>query len=350
MYTRILRPDTLAPEELDRYLERGWYRIGQTVMTCRFLLWGGVLRSAIWTRTPLSDYRFRKGLRKLMNRNGRRFRLSEGPMVLDGEREALYRRYLTVARGDRAESLAELLYGDSDRDLFETREIGIWEGDRLVGFSWFDLGRESIQSLIGVYDPACADASLGFYSLLLEVRYGMETGRRFHYSGYVLPGEPAMDYKLRVGHMQWLDVRLGTWRPWECFREEDLPTRQLREALWSARAALLRAGVSAAVRGYPMFEAGAYDEDLSACLDQPLVVECSPRRGAPVALVVTWDLDCRRYNLLRCVRMVGRYRSAHSENFGAQVELLVVARTLATRETAEGIAAEVSRLSGSADR
>ncbi len=350
MYTRILRPDALAPEELDRYLERGWYRIGQTVMTCRFLLWGGVLRSAIWTRTPLSDYRFRKGLRKLMNRNGRRFRLRSGPLVLDGEREALYRRYLTVARGDRAESLAEFLYGGSDRDLFETREIGIWEGDRLVGFSWFDQGRESIQSLIGVYDPAFADASLGFYSLLLEVRYGIEAGLRFHYSGYVLPGEPVMDYKLRVGHMQWLDARLGTWRPWECFGEEDLPTRQLRRALWSARAALLRGGVSAAVRGYPMFEVGAYDEDLATCLDQPLVLECFPRRGAAAALMVTWDLDRRRYSLLRCVRAIGRYRSERSEGYGERVELWVVARTLATRETAEGIAAEVSRVAGSLGR
>lgn len=346
MYTRILRPEKLDPEELDSYLERGWYRIGQTVMTCRFLLWGGVLRSAIWTRTPLADYRFRKGLRKLMNRNGRRFRLSRGPLVVDAEREALYQRYLTVARGDRAGSLAEFLYGDSERDLFESREIGIWEGDRLVGFSWFDLGRSSIQSLIGVYDPDCADASLGFYSLLLEVRYGIETGRRFHYSGYVLPGEPVMDYKLRVGHMQWLDVQRGAWRPWETFSQESLPTQQLRRALWTARAALLRHGVPAAMRGYPMFEAGAYDADLETCLDQPLVLECFPRRGAATAMMITWDLDRSFYNLLRCVRAVGRYRSSDSETYDARVELWVVVKRLSTRSTAEGIAAEAARIGG----
>ena len=53
LHTRILRPERILPEELDSYLARGWYRIGQTLMTCRFVLYDGNLRSAVWTRSPL---------------------------------------------------------------------------------------------------------------------------------------------------------------------------------------------------------------------------------------------------------------------------------------------------------
>jgi len=347
MYTRIERPETLDPRELDRYLDRGWYRIGQTLMTCRFLLWGGVLRSAIWTRTPLEEYRYRKGLRKLMNRNSRRFRLTESVLtraMVDRQREALYQRYLTVARGDRAADLQDFLFGESPHDLFNTREIAIWDGDRLVGFSWFDIGGDSVQSLLGVYEPDFASHSLGFYSMLLEVQHGLENGLKFHYSGYVLPGEPVMDYKLRVGHMYWLDAQRNQWRPWEEFNREAMPTQQLRRALWSARAALLRRGVPSAMRGYPMFEAGAYDPELSSCLDQPLVLECFPRRGAGTALMITWDLERSFYELVRCARAVGRFRSNDGESFDTRVELWVVMERLSNRSTAEGIAAEAARV------
>ena len=76
--------------------------------------------------------------------------------------------------------------------MFDTREVRVWNGDRLVAFSWFDLGRESVQSLIGVYEPSMARQSLGFYTMLLEVQHALEQGLRFHYPGYVLPGDPAM--------------------------------------------------------------------------------------------------------------------------------------------------------------
>jgi arginyl-tRNA--protein-N-Asp/Glu arginylyltransferase len=345
MYTRIIRPEQLEPSELDDYLEEGWYRIGQTMMTCRFLMWGHTLRSAIWTRVPLEQYRFRKSLRKLMSRVERRFQITEGPLVVDAEREALYQRYLTVASGERASTLREFLYGGSDRDLFHTRELRITEAGRLVGFSWFDLGEVSLQSLIGVYEPDHARLSLGFYTMLAELRYGIEAGLRYHYSGYVLPGELAMDYKLRVGGLEFLETRTRDWRPWEEFTRREMPTERLRSALWTARSALRRRGVPASVRGYPMFEVGADNPELEACLDQPLVVECYPRRGSNTALMVTWDLDRRRYSLLRCVRAVGRYRRADDEGGpGTVVELWVVVDRVGSCATAEAVAQKVAML------
>ena len=56
-------------------------------------------------------------------------------------------------------------------DVFRTQELAIWDDDRLVGLSLFDLGKRSLQSLAGIFDPEYAEHSIGFYSLLLEIRH-----------------------------------------------------------------------------------------------------------------------------------------------------------------------------------
>ncbi len=208
MTTRVVRLERLSPQALDDYLAQGWFRIGQTLMTCRLVLFDGVLRTALWTRLPLEQHRFRRSSRKLLSRNRRHFQIAfHDHARLDDEHESLYQRYRAVARGERSPSLEDFLYGDSDPvGLFDTREVSLSLDGRLVAFSWFDLGEDSSQSLMGVYEPSLSSHSLGFTTMLLEIEYSMQRGLRWFYPGYVLPGEPAMDYKLRVGDVQFRDA------------------------------------------------------------------------------------------------------------------------------------------------
>lgn len=344
MHTRVVRPPKLSPEELDAYLDRGWYRIGQTLMTCRFLVFDGVLRSTIWTRTDLARFAFRRSQRKLLGRLRRDYRVTVGPRVLDPAHEALYTRYRTVARGDRSPTLSYFLFEGEERDVFDTREIAVWRGDQLVAFSWFDVGRHALQSLIGVYEPDLAHESLGYATILLEVEWALAQGLRYHYSGYVLPGEPAMDYKLRVGEMEFLDQD-GTWRPWSRFNPDGIPTARVSRALERAEEALVSRGVRAARRLYPMFEAPAYDDAMRRCLDEPLLVECFPAPATPTALVVTWDLEREVYRIVRCVRAAGLVRSHLGEDAPArEVELLVTSERLGLTRDAEALADGVVKL------
>ena len=344
MHIFVRRPIALSPEELDDYLARGWYRIGQTLMTCRFLVARGALRSTIWTRLPLESYRFRKGLRKLMSRNARRFDVRIGRAAIDLERERVYSAYLEIAHGDRARTLRELLYGDSDRDLFDTLEMQIRDGDRLVAFSWFDPGGEGVQSVAGIYDPAYARHSLGFYTMLLEIQWGMRAAKRYHYSGYVLPGDPSMDYKLRVGDgLEFWDPERELWLPWADMAHYELPTQRLEASRQRARDSLAERGIIAPIRLNRMFGVGAYQPELRICLDQPLYLECARRRTGDRALVLTWDLDLGVYIPLVCHRAVahaGPREGPPSET----VELLVVRRRMGATPDPERAAEIVRRL------
>ena len=341
MHTRVARLKSLSGDELDRYLQRGWYRIGPTMMTCRFVHFDDALRTAVWTRLDLQGYRFRKSHRRTLNRVEREMTIEVGMPSLDDEHEAVYHAYRTVARGERSATLLDFLYGDRDpsRDVFDTREVSFRTRDgQLAGFSWFDIGTTAIQSLVGVYDPAHANLSLGFASMLAEIRWAQRRGMRWFYPGYVLPGAPAMDYKLRVGDVEYLHPT-GDWRPWADLDLSVLPTEVLDHQLAEAAACLDDRGEPYERFVYPMFEAPAWHSNLSTCLTEPLVLllpgpsDRSPR-------VLYWDLDREAYRLRRCVRASAIARSARDESAeGTPVELLVVVEDLATRESPGAIAA-----------
>ncbi len=344
MHTRVVRPAILAPHELDSYLSQGWYRIGQTMMTCRFLVFEGELRSTVWTRTRLTDFTFRKSQRKLINQLRRRFRVTTGPATLDAAHEGLYQRYREQARGERSPTLQYFLYEGSEHSLFETSEIALWDGDTLVAFSWYDHGRATVQSLTGVYDPDYASYSLGYGTMLLEVAHAINLGMEFHYAGYVLPGEPAMDYKLRVGHMEFLDHH-GAWRPWEDFTEQTTPTARVARALDTVAEALTSRGIRAERRTYAMFEAPAYDRAMHRCLDEPMIVECFAAPMSPTALIVTWSVEQEVYRIIRCARAVGLVRSHHDVDAAPrEVELLVSTERLGMRRASEALADDLLRL------
>jgi arginine-tRNA-protein transferase len=314
------------------------------MMTCRVVLFDGSLRTALWTRLPLEGYVFSKSSRKLLSRNRRRFRVEVRDVVVDEQREDLYQRYRTAARGDRSPTLEDFLYGDADPlDLFYTREIDIWDGDRLVAFSWFDVGEQTAQSLMGVYDPELSRHSLGFMTMLLEIEEASRAGVKFYYPGYVLPGEPAMDYKLRIGAVEWHDPNTDRWRPWSEVGAHELCEARMRRTLRIASEALAAEGVRSVLRMYPMFEAPAWHDQLRACLDAPLVLVCDPRPFARRQLLVTYDLERDAYVVLRCSR-ASAVAVTTGGDVGRPIELWLVDERLGLHATADEAAREVARL------
>jgi leucyl-tRNA---protein transferase len=46
MFAQVHSPESLHPVELDRYLDNGWFRMGQTIFTTNFLNFNNELFSA----------------------------------------------------------------------------------------------------------------------------------------------------------------------------------------------------------------------------------------------------------------------------------------------------------------
>ena len=317
----------------------------QAVFTCRFVLESGDLHTALWIRVPLSGYRFKKSLRRVLNRNDRLYDVAFGPLVIDEEKEELYQRYRAAFDGDLAPTLSAALYDEDGTDIFDTWQTEVRLDGRLVAFSIFDQGGASIESIMGVWDPSLRRHGLGLYTMLLEVRYGRDEGFDLFYPGYVAPGCTAFDYKLRLDGVEFLDPDGGGWRDIARLESETLPSTRYREAFDAVEAELDALDVPFERRLYPLYRLVAVDERLTRCLDVPLFVQLHPESESRVMLTLVWDPEEETYSLLACIPLadLGEQFRSYAERVAGNgprpcLELLRPVTRVARSDRAEGIA------------
>ncbi len=239
MKTVVRNLTHISPRELDQHLARGWYRMGQGIYTCS-LLWGKTGQTpVIWLRLPLHNFRFNKRQRRIMRRNAQRFRVEIRPFEFYEEQEELFKVYKASFDGSLSNSFKLQVNGGNDVNVFDSKEIAIYDGERLVAFSLFDLGWLSATSISGIYHPDYARYSLGYWTMLLEIEYAQSIGKHFYYPGYVAPGISKFDYKLRIGKQVegYLPVS-GLWIPYSRFPHEMLLPNQVIKQLCLLKAEL----------------------------------------------------------------------------------------------------------------
>ena len=232
MYTtRHFPTEPIPPEQYDDYLARGYFRMGQTIFTTRFLFFNYQLFTPVWTRLDLDRHQFTKRQRRILRRVRERFRIDLGPVEIDREREQLFQAYRKY-RGRRGwVTLRQSLYDHKRTSVYNTWEVRIFDGDQIVAFSHFDLGATSAGSTAGIFDPELARHSLGYATMLLEMEFMQQRGMRYYYPGYVVPGHSPFDYKRRIGKLDAYRPNENSWTPLDELAYDDLDHRQVEQRL-----------------------------------------------------------------------------------------------------------------------
>jgi arginine-tRNA-protein transferase len=300
MFTAKNYPEQIEPEELDAYLANGWYRMGQTIFTTHFLCFGDEYYSAIWVRLDLKGFSFSKSLRKIIKHNGR-FKHFYRPAVIDEEKETLYQLYRADFPGLLAPSLVESLRDGEEFNVYQTIEFAVYDDDQLIAVSFFDAGKKSLASILGIYDPAYKPFSLGFYTMVMEVAYGLEHGFDFFYPGYVVPGYSRFDYKLRIGAVDYLDLRTGDWQPYQNLKAEEIPIDKMRHKLLSMQARLREAKLEPKIQYYPLFEANLFGYTHLAFFDYPILLYCGKLHEDDGHYIIVFDPRIHLFQLLFCI-------------------------------------------------
>lgn len=300
MFAEKHHPAALSATELDEYLARGWYRMGQTIFTTHFLCFGSQFYSAIWVRLPLEGYQFSKSLQKIMRRNRARFQCTVSPARIDAEREALYTKYRNAFPGLLSPSLYDSLLDGGEHNIFQTFEITVRDGEQLVAVSYFDLGRQSAASIIGIYDPAYRDYSLGLYTMLEEIDFCRRIGKAYFYPGYVAPGYPRFDYKLRIGQVQYFEVSRQDWLPYVNHPHHPTPLGEMERQLQRLQQLLHAHRLPGRLMRYPLFEANLFGFWSAPYLEYPLFLLCATPPRYAGYMIVVYDVRVAQYKLLRC--------------------------------------------------
>ncbi len=299
MFTEINYPEEIFPEELDHYLARGWFRMGQMIFTCRFLSFKNNLYTALWIRAQLNGFKFSKSQRKLIAHNRRKFTVITRKAIFDKEKEALYKIHKKRFEGYVSKSLKASLFGESTQNIYDTYEIAIYDGDRLAAVSFFDRGEETLASIMGMYDPEYSKYSLGYHTMLEEMDYGLKHDYQMYYPGYVVPGYRKFDYKLRIGDVEYFDEDNQTWPSYNDLNFDQLLSSQLYNQLKKISALLTAKGIEHKQWLYPLFDKEIYGYDSSQFLRSPLFISCFATDMEDVSIIIEYNLYQDAFQIIK---------------------------------------------------
>ncbi|MFN8337112.1 MAG: arginyl-tRNA--protein arginylyltransferase [Cyclobacteriaceae bacterium] len=303
MFVEVHTPQTITGQELDAYLQRGWFRMGQTIFTTNFAHVKDKILSTIWLRIKLKEYSGDKTYTELLKRYAR-FTIVIQPAEITDEKESLFTRYRESLSFPVSESLQHLLFGKEPESVYNTYEVTVRDNGQLFACGFFDLGGSSAEGIVSFYDPAYKKFSPGKFVIYSKVQYCKELGLEFFYPGYFVPGNPYFDYKLTIGRkaLQFLQLASGEWRNLDLFLPVDIPVDAMRIKLVEMQAALQRTGVESHLLKYEFFDAGLIpDMRNSGLLDFPLFLLIGPLSDEPAGIVIVYDPRDDAFHLLVCM-------------------------------------------------
>lgn len=298
MMVQMMYPQNLTPPDLDHYLSKGWFRSSSLLCRTSLICIEHDVYSVINIRLSLQNgFKFKKRLRKILSRNDSIFRVEYGFARVDSQREWLYQQNRHRFKGFVFDTLELYLYSDNlNQSLFDTREVAIYHEEELVAVSYFDLGETSVASINCLHNEAYGKYSLGIYTMLKEIEYGLDSGKTFYYPGYVLRGEQSFDYKLRLGAFEYYDW-FGDWKEYSLVKDEVLVVEFLKKKLQVLSDQLNEAGIQHFQYVYPMFSSGHMDFYWGNLFKSPIFLVCyEPISDKPV-LAIEYDFPSQVYHL-----------------------------------------------------
>lgn len=305
MYAHVQCPESLSPHELDGYLARGWFRMGQTIFTTNFLNFNNELYSAVWLRVRLKDFTSDRVFDQLGRMNAR-FTVSFQRANINREKEELYARYRSSVGFHASASVQALMYGSSSSDIYQTQEVTVRDGKRLIATGFFDVGRSSVAGITCFYDPLYKRNSLGKYLMFLKLIFCRDLGYQYFYPGYFVPGYRPFDYKLKIGRpaIEFLNVAANTWDSMSVFSPENIPIESMKSRLHTLRSLLAERNIASRVLKYEFFDANIIP-DLNGIVlfDYPLFLGRIEGYDSAGDDIIVFDVRDHKFHVLRCISL-----------------------------------------------
>lgn len=251
--------------------------------------------SVVNIRLKITEFEFKKKQRKLMRNNDARFRTTIRKADPGPEQEKLYQKQKARFKGFIHETLHDHLFQGHPYTPFDTYEINVYDGDRLIASSLFDLGQKSVASLIGIQDPDYAKYSLGTYTMLKEIEYARTLQMRWYYPGYVLDKPSSFSYKLRLGDFQYYNHN-KRWVSIDKFVRNQSLAEQFKKKLARMEDCLRHYFVEYDAWLYPYFSMGYMSYWSVQFVRSARFLEIPT--GNNNRLIITYNLEDQEYQLL----------------------------------------------------
>jgi arginine-tRNA-protein transferase len=336
MHGKLEIPTTLSSKELDSYLEKGWFRMGQCIFTCNFLNFKHHFYNAIWLRLSLGNYQQDNTLKKLKKLNAS-FKIIFQPAEITQEKEDLYTKYKTGITFETSSSLKSLLLGDQENNVYNTFEICIYDETKLIACGFFDIGEISIAGIVSFYDPEYKKHSLGKYLIYNKIEYAISEGFTYFYPGYFAPTYPLFDYKLNIGKsvMTYLEVVSNEWRAIDEIVFDQLPLQEINDKLSEMEYTLFFKQIKFVKLKYEFYNGNNIPHLKHLDLfDYPeFIFVFSPNHEGFNPIIVYNNFD-KTYKLLKCISVYHDENYESTDNYFG-THLMKISEELYTNSEAE---------------
>ena len=327
---------TIPPSKLDDYLNQGWFRTGQTIFTCTFLHLNNEIYRAFWLRVVLDEFKNDKAYNKLLKLNSK-FDIRIQQATITREKEALYTIYKKGIAFDPADSLQTLLNHDTIINIYNTLEIELYDGNKLIGVGFFDLGNTSAAGINCFYNPEYKKYSIGKYLIYQKIQYCKNIGMQFFYLGYFGPGCKPFDYKLDIAKnaLEYFDLPTQSWFNIKSWSSYFGSINETIEKLADLKKHLDNYTIENNILNYQNFQANIIPSlHGMEFFDYFQFIYCFNFDTAGLNLVIVYDFRDNKYHLLYCVSL-GIFEDANDQPDFSKYILKIKAEIFSTTVASE---------------
>lgn len=323
MYAQAHFPsEPLTPGELDQYLSKGWFRMGQSIFTTTYIELNHQIYRVFWLRILLDEFTQNKTFQKLSRLNSK-FRLSIQQATVTPEKEELYNTYKSGITFEPCATLESLIFSDSEFNIYNTLEITIHDGEKLIAVGYFDIGENSAAGISCFYDPAYKKYSLGKYLIYQKMLYCKNQHMQYFYLGYFTPGCRAFDYKLDIGKksIEYLELGSEKWYTMDDWDGVSGSIAETMEKLTTLQHHLNTINIENQLLLNRYFQVNLYKELQGLELFDFIMFVCCFRFNPDVVNpIVVYDIRDQQYHLLHCISL-GKPEEQydHTEDYSAHL-------------------------------
>ncbi len=202
-----------TPDMMDAFWRDGWRHFGATFFRDMFSVVDNRFRLVVPLRIDVERYELSDSQRRVLRKNDD-VQVVIGDASIDMEKRLLFDKHKQRFRDNVPESLTDFLSPVPSFVPCHTVECCVYYEERLIAASFFDAGAQACSSVYASFDPDVPRRSLGIFTLLHEIQYAQESGRRWLYLGYGHRENSHYDYKKNFHSTEFYNWK-GEWLPLE---------------------------------------------------------------------------------------------------------------------------------------
>ncbi len=208
---------SIQPEALDRFLSEAWRHFGEYFFRYKVssLETGNTVKfvKVIPLRICLENFQLSKSQRKILQKNAF-FSVKKQLIKLYQAKYALFKKHaLRFSPNTRPSSLHDFVSDNPESVPLPTYEIEVWDKNRLIACSFVDITTNAFSSIYAMFDTDYARYSLGIFTLLKEIEWAQNLGKKYLYLGYAYDVNSFYDYKKRFSGLESYNWEKSRWEP-----------------------------------------------------------------------------------------------------------------------------------------